>query len=151
MQVINSTKYHAETAGEGIEFSWGVAKSTYRKIPIGLKKGKDKFHELVRKCLSVENVLTVENIRRFSIRARCYMKAYYALGMNSKLLSATNDKDDKSLEEGDNYCSTNEYDHTLLHGPITYIKIEKLAKEFRTHHSALDFDHGFIKGITNRK
>ena len=60
VKVITTTKYHAEIAGEGIEYSWGSAKSMYRKIPLGEKKGKENFHELVRRCISRDNVLTTK-------------------------------------------------------------------------------------------
>lgn len=29
-----TTQYHAEFAGEGIEYSWGLSKATYRKYPL---------------------------------------------------------------------------------------------------------------------
>jgi len=31
-------KYHAELAGEGIEYSWGLAKGEYRRTPLSQKK-----------------------------------------------------------------------------------------------------------------
>jgi hypothetical protein len=47
-----TTKYHAEFAGEGIEYSWGVSKAMYRKYPLVSKKGKQNFDALVSKCIS---------------------------------------------------------------------------------------------------
>jgi len=38
--VVDSTpKYHAELAGEGIEYSWGHAKGVYRRTQLSHKKG----------------------------------------------------------------------------------------------------------------
>jgi hypothetical protein len=31
-------KFHAKMAGEGIEFSWGVSKSVYRRMPLDSTK-----------------------------------------------------------------------------------------------------------------
>jgi len=42
--VVDSTpKYHAELAGEGIEYSWGYAKNAYRWAPLSQKKGRNNF------------------------------------------------------------------------------------------------------------
>jgi len=61
VKVLITTKYHAEYAGEGIEYSWGAAKAIYRHYPLYSKKGKVNFIGLVSKCISRE-VLTVEMI-----------------------------------------------------------------------------------------
>ena len=47
VQVDRSTKCHPEMAGEGIEYSWGRAKSVYRRAKLADKKGKENFHNLV--------------------------------------------------------------------------------------------------------
>ena len=77
-EALITTKYHAEYAGEGIEYSWGAAKAMYRRYPLASKKGKEKFVDLVLKCTSRE-VLTTETIRKFSRHARNYMLSYKAL------------------------------------------------------------------------
>ncbi len=51
-EALITTKYHAEYAGEGIEYSWGAAKAMYRRYPLASKKGKEKFVDLVLKCTS---------------------------------------------------------------------------------------------------
>ena len=38
-----STKYHAEYAGEGIEYSWAFSKSLYRRHPLVAKKARKIF------------------------------------------------------------------------------------------------------------
>lgn len=68
-----TTKYHAEFAGEGIEYSWGLSKAMYRKYPLVSKKGKRNFDALVSKCIS-RDVLTKEQVRRFCKRARSYVQ-----------------------------------------------------------------------------
>ena len=54
VQVDRSTKCHPEMAGEGIEYSWGRAKSVYRRAKLAEKKGKENFRNLVLRCLSTE-------------------------------------------------------------------------------------------------
>ena len=39
-RVIITTKYHAEYADEGIEYSWGYSKSLYRRHPLAAKRGE---------------------------------------------------------------------------------------------------------------
>jgi len=74
--VLITTKYHAELAGEGCEYTWGVAKSRFRRIKMSEKlnkKTKEDFVANVKKCLSTEKSLCPYNIRRFSRRERSYM------------------------------------------------------------------------------
>ena len=47
IKVVITTKYHAEYAGEGIEYSRGAAKAIYRRYPLYSKKGKGNFLGLV--------------------------------------------------------------------------------------------------------
>jgi hypothetical protein len=114
-----TTKYHAEYAGEGIEYSWGLSKAMYRKKPLESKKGKDNFHSLVHKCIS-RDLITVEMVRKFSKRAREYMLTYMYFEENG---SDSNDD-----------------------GPatITGTMIEKMKKIMSSHRAALDFDHAFV-------
>ena len=74
----HTTKYHAEYAGEGIEYSWGASKAVYRRYPLACKKGKANFDSLVAKCIS-RDLLTMDRIRKFSQRARSYMLTYSSL------------------------------------------------------------------------
>ena len=67
--VDKTPKFHAELAGEGIEYSWGFLKGIYRRIPLEEKKGKTKFLESVDKCIdATQNNLAM--IRAFAGRAR---------------------------------------------------------------------------------
>ncbi len=55
--VINRTpKCHCEMAGEGIEYSLGIGKNSYRRLAIADKKTKEKFRESVKMCLRKEYV-----------------------------------------------------------------------------------------------
>jgi hypothetical protein len=82
VEVDQSMKSHPELAGEGIEYSWGRAKSVYRRVKLAQKKGKKNFRSLVADCLSTDKRrgmggLTKEMVRRFSRRARHYVLAYF--------------------------------------------------------------------------
>jgi hypothetical protein len=77
VRVILMTKFHAEMAGEEIEYLWGVAKSWYCSKPLHLKSKKGSFLDLIRGCLDL-NLITKEKVRSFSKRARSYIFAYYA-------------------------------------------------------------------------
>ena len=77
-KALTTTKYHAEYAGEGIEYSWGAAKQFYQKYPLASKRGKTNFDTLVGRCTS-RDVLTVELVRKFSRQARSYMLTYTLL------------------------------------------------------------------------
>jgi len=123
VEVDRSTKCHPELAGEGIEYTWGLAKGLYRKARLSDKKGKENFQELVKRCLSTEvgagkGSLTHLMIRKFSRRARCYILTYFWIehGMEEKIK-------EEELSES---------------------HIERIKKEFKTHHNAIDFDEKFI-------
>ena len=121
VRVIITTKYHAEYAGEGIEYTWGFSKSYYRRQPLVKKKGKEKFLELFNHCISRE-LITKEMVRKFSKRARSYMVAYRAL-------------DSDEMKDGDMPCD------------ITHKMIEKMQKIVSSHRAALDFDAGYLNSI----
>jgi hypothetical protein len=117
-EALITTKYHAEYAGEGIEYS--------RRYPLASKKGKEKFVDLVLKCTSRE-VLTTETIRKFSRHARNYMLSYKALEIVG--------------EEGREEWTGDEVDISL---DITHKQIKNMQKIIKSHRAALDFDRGFI-------
>jgi hypothetical protein len=112
-----TTKYHAEYAGEGIEYAWGAAKSLYRRQPLASKRSKASFEDLVARCIS-RDALTIELIRKFSRRARSYMLTYKSLEMKRE-----------------------------LGADMTHSKIEAMQKVFRSHRCALEFDKAFIEKI----
>jgi hypothetical protein len=66
--VDRTPKCHCELAGEGIKYSWAASKNKYRRFPVGAKKGKEQFRNLVSECLS-RQVITTKLVRAFSWRA----------------------------------------------------------------------------------
>ena len=76
--VDRTPKCHCEIAGEGIEYSWGLAKNQYRKILLENKRGKEKFIQSVRECIS-RTLINRTRVQKFSKRARRYMQGYHVL------------------------------------------------------------------------
>ena len=122
VEALITTKYHAEYAGEGIEYSWGASKAVYRRYPLASKKGKENFDKLVSKCISRE-LLTNDRIRKFSRRARSYMLTYKSL--------------DYIHEDGGE-------ESKMTSNTITHTKIESMKKILKSHRAALDFDRAFV-------
>jgi hypothetical protein len=122
VSVIITPKFHAELAGEGIEYSWGISKGVYRRKPLQSKKRKESFKMLVRECTS-KDILATKTVRKLSRRARAYICAYYTL-YESKCKG-----DDDTPET------------------LTLPLIERLVKAFKTHRAAIDFDAAFVNGF----
>ncbi len=120
-------KCHCELAGEGIEYSWGCAKNSYRTLALKDKRGKENFRKAVRECLSRQKVLTTERIRTFSCRARAYILAYHKLWCKRQQSGQASQVDEHSTAD-----------------PVS---LEKLMKEFKTHRCAVDFDHSFCSAV----
>ncbi len=116
--VDRTPKCHPELAGEGIEYSWGCAKNYYRRLPLEEKR-KKKFMGSVRKSLAME-VLNQECVIKFSKQAREYIMSYHTIWLEQQ--------------------QTGEHDPV-----VTPMKIEKLAKEFKTHRCTLDFEYKYIQ------
>ena len=121
VSVIITPKFHAELAGEGVEYSWGIAKGMYRRKPLISQKSKETFKKLVNDVTNRE-VLTTETIRKVSRRARSYICTYYSLYY-------------ESANRGD--------DTTKVSLPL----IERIVKAFKSHRAAIDFDAGFVYGF----
>ena len=136
VRVISTTKFHAEMAGEGIEYLWGVAKSWYRSKPLHLKWKKASFLELVRGCLD-PNLITKEKVRSFSKRARSYICAYYTFEHTKQNINNSNNE------------TINHDAMAVLSCAIEYEKIEQMVKMFRTHRCAFDFDRKFCDAHVN--
>jgi hypothetical protein len=124
-----SPKYHPECAGEGIEYAWGCAKGMYRNLPIGSKKGKNKFVNQVRACLSSsfdKGTLRVSRIRAFACRQRRYICAYDLLH--------------KQESERRQDPETAESDELKVEPTI----IERYVKNFESHRSIFDSERGYL-------
>ena len=78
VSVIIAPKFHAELAGEGVEYSWGVVKGVYRQKPLQSKRNKESFRQLVNDVTS-RDILTTKTVRKLSRRARAYICAYSSL------------------------------------------------------------------------
>ena len=87
------------------------------------KKNKNLFKTTVRQCLS-QDVLTDKRFRNFSKRARLYICTYHVLH-EQMIKECKNDDDNTAVP----------------------VKIEALAKQFKAHCCALDFNHAFIKTV----
>ena len=126
-------KFHAELAGEGVEYCWAHAKAYYRRIPVSRKRGRENFKQLVKECTCPTTVLTKDRIERFASRARAYICTYHHLQEQSASTpSSTNTKDVPVpvVVKEELVLSSDD--------------IEKVAKAFKCHRCVLDFDSGFV-------
>jgi hypothetical protein len=121
VSVIIAPKFHAEMAGEGIEYSWGGAKCVYCCKPL---ESKRKRQASVNDCTR-RAVLTIATVQKLSRRARLYICAYLALHQHKV-----------------HHCKDNTPTFTL---PL----IEHLLKEFKTHRAAVEFDAGFVRSCVS--
>jgi hypothetical protein len=110
-------KYHAELAGEGVEYDWGCGKQRYRRQPLARKRTLANFKSLVKECFG-RDYLTKSIVRKTARRARAYICAHHWLDNGADGLPDT--------------------------GEISLAKIEQLSKQMRTHRCAFDFDKGYI-------
>ncbi|KAG7349554.1 hypothetical protein IV203_012151 [Nitzschia inconspicua] len=127
VQVMFTPKFHAEMAGEGIEYSWGFVKGSYRRKPLQKKRKRADFEDLVDKCTNVETELTKARIRKFSALARAYLCTYHYLATAEPTAAAIKDNDQEKKQKV----------------PMMD-EIESLMNKFKTHRCALGFvmDHG---------
>ena len=78
VEVRSSPKYHAELAGEGIEYVWALTKNWFKRQPLSQRKTRGQFTALAEKALSTAMV-TAKACRASSRRARSYILAYLYL------------------------------------------------------------------------
>ena len=96
------------------------------KILKDVKRGKENFRAVVRKCLSRE-VLTTDQIHKFSRWAHQHICAYYKIWREQEQI-------------GNELTKMVQVDIAVL------VRVEKLVKLLKMHQCALDFDHNFCKG-----
>ena len=123
VRVFATPKFHAEIAGEGVEFTWAFSKGWYRRQPLSEKRKKETFQELVKQSLHFEK-LSIAMVRKFSRRARAYICAYYAFEHN-----------------------LDTHDNARVDEAISYERIENLVKKFRCHRCVLHFDGDFVNSV----
>jgi hypothetical protein len=56
VMIDRTPKCHCEIAGEGIEYSWALAKNHFHQILLEENRGKEKFLASVRECISRASV-----------------------------------------------------------------------------------------------
>jgi len=128
--VIDATpKYHAELAGEGIEYSWGHAKGVYRRTVLSQKQGRANFNRLVEKCCDPVEELTLKHVRSMARCMRAYICTYYHLVQpNHNLPDA---QSQQNMQQNNNIVQQQK---------LLFKQIENIVKHFCMHRCALDFD-----------
>ncbi|KAI2505686.1 hypothetical protein MHU86_8745 [Fragilaria crotonensis] len=129
--VLLTPKFHAELAGEGVEYCWAHAKSHYRRMPVSSKRGRENFKLLVKDCTSSVDILTKVRVQKFAARARAYICTYYHL-------------------EQQEAASTSDGALVAQKQELLFAQIERLMKDFKVHRCALDFDRGFVNSELKR-
>jgi hypothetical protein len=122
-------KFHAELAGEGVEYSWAHAKAYYRRVPVSRKRGRENFKDLVEECTSPVKVLTKDRIEKFALRARANICTYHHL--------------EQQVQSGPAAAATGVDPIAVLpKQELLNTDIERLMKAFKGHRCAHDFDRG---------
>jgi len=143
-------KYHAELAGEGIEYSWGYSKSVYRHSPLSSKKGRQKNFELVDRCCDPVIHLKKEQVRKMAKRARSYICTYHYLATQNDLADVEQPADQPVVVADDAPRCRHKNENKLAEKQKQlFVNIEKLTKKFWTHQCALDFDGSFVNSLFN--
>ena len=127
IQIDHTPKFHAELAGEGIEYAWAVSKNWYRKQPLTQKKGLQKFKDLVKKANGLD-VITEQSANKCSRRARAYICTYYYLSHR------------QDQQQGQQLGQAHKQQ-------LLFKEIQKLQKLFKAHRCALHFDSGFSNAL----
>jgi hypothetical protein len=141
--VLLTPKFHAELAGEGVEYSWAHSKAYYRRMPLSRKRGRDNFKQLVKDCTCPVNVLTKKRIEKFALRARAYICTYHHLYQEQQKQAAAQLEDSNSASNADSPLSRIS-SHKKQELVISYSDIERVSKAFKGHRCVLDFDNGFV-------
>jgi hypothetical protein len=136
--VDRTPKFHAEMAGEGIEYAWGFSKAIYRRKPMARKKRRDGFRALVRECTD-PRLVCPDMCTKFSRRAQRYICAYHALHLQQQ--GGT----DAATAGGDAVAAVE--DDVTTQQQLNFTDIERMKKLFRSHRCALDFDKGFVHSM----
>ena len=131
-------KFHAELAGEGVEYGWAHAKAFYRRIPVSRKRGRDNFKQLVRDCTCPVNVLTKERIEKFASRARAYICTYHYLEQQQQQSVAA------AVAATASSLTHVTPIPTHIKQELLFSEIERLKKDLKCHRCVLDFDSRFV-------
>ena len=142
--VLLTPKFHAELAGEGVEYSWAHAKAFYRRLPVSRKRGRDNFKQLVKESTCPENVLTKVRIEKFASRARAYICTYHHIEEEKNKKQRLSAVAAEIVEEPATVLPDGDAVPNPKHQELLYTEIERLMKAFKGHRCALDFDRGFV-------
>jgi hypothetical protein len=126
VHIASTPKYHAEIAGEGIEYDWTLSKNWFKRLPLSERKTRAGFATQVKKALSSE-IVTKGRARGSARRARSYILAYIYLDEQQKAGNGV---------EGD-----------LLLFPDIEGVAKKFSKRSKSHRSAADFDTAFVNRL----
>jgi len=131
-RVLCLQKYHAECAGDGIEYIWALAKNWFKCLLLSKRRSRKQFCEHVLEAINTKTTLMIEWARGCARRAQSYIVTYLYLfeyGSTGEQVG------------GDGPCGPQGY---------SYIDIERLSKQFcrhKTHQSASDTDVAFINWL----
>jgi hypothetical protein len=117
--VLSTPKYHAELAGEGVEYMWALCKNWFKRQPLNKRKSRADFKKLVETAVSNE-MITPKAVRGSARRARSYILAYLFLDHGST--------EDSGIKQ-------------------EFVDIEVSAKTYRSHRGPEDQQSGFIKKL----
>ena len=109
-------KYHAEIAGEGIEYVRALSKNWFKRQPLTKRKTRGQFKELVVEALSSEVVRTTKVVRGCGRRSRSYVLAYLFLHRHG---------DEEAVKK-------------------EFVDIKLTSKKYRTHRGPSDQQSHFI-------
>jgi len=140
---------HPEIAGEGIEYTWAVAKIILRMIPYSERKKQKDFLKQVQAalCTKKENngKLTIETVRKLSARARDYMAAYYILHQKQHWEHCTkttvNDKNEDN--------SAGREDTPVIFDRLMKEDIDIMNKVYRSHRDVLTHQTGYCFAVAS--
>ncbi|KAI2493034.1 hypothetical protein MHU86_21508 [Fragilaria crotonensis] len=128
-------KFHAELAGEGVEYNWAHAKAYYRRVPVSRKRGRENFKEHVKECTSPTKVLTKERVEKFAARARAYICTYHHLEQVQEVPPPAPG------------ATAAPFAAPPKQELISHPQIERILKSFKCYRCVLDFDLGFINSV----
>jgi hypothetical protein len=118
--VLSTPKYHAELAGEGVEYIWALCKNWFKRQPLSVRKTRAQFKSLVEIAVSKEKI-TPKAVRGSARRARSYILAYL-------FLDDGGGKDASGIKQ-------------------EFVDIEHSAKTYRSHRGPGDQQSGFINKL----
>jgi len=141
VEVVMTPKAHPELAGQGVEYSWGYSKFTFRRNNTG-RTSKEKVQQLeanIRAALSTESSLNIERVRKFVRKARDYKVIYreHFKTLDSMVVLATECGNEEEQAERRSEIASFRKHH--------YAKIERQVKDVKAHRAAIDIDTKFIK------